>query len=85
MLDGNKLPRKPDHLANIVSVALVGPGPVSKDCLQSLFRVRRRALRRALKWLKKHNVKYYGDIDISEDNLEDYPENDIPIEVMAVI
>ena len=85
MLDGNKLPRKPVHLANIVSVALVGPGRVSKECLRSIFRVRRRALRRALKWLKKNNRKYYGNIVISEDNLEDYPEDDVPIEIMAVV
>ena len=85
MLDGNLLPHRPEHLAYVVSVALIGLGPLSKDGLRSIFSVRRNVVRRALLWFKHHNPKHYGHIEISEENLLAYPEDDIPVEVLAVV
>ena len=84
MLDGKLLPHRPAHLAYVISVALVGPGPLKKDSLRSNFKVRRNLVRRALLWFKLHNPKHYGHINISEENLLEYLEDDIPIEVLAV-
>jgi hypothetical protein len=84
MLDGKLLPQPPAHLAHIISVALIGPGPLTKESLRSIFRVRRDVLRRALLWFKQHNPKHYGHIQISEENLLQYPQDDVPIEVVAL-
>ena len=84
MVDGRLMPHRPAHLAYVISVALIGPGPLTKDSLRSIFRVRRNVLRRALLWFKFHNPKHYGHIEISEDNLVQYPEDDVPVEVLAV-
>jgi hypothetical protein len=83
MLDGRKLPRPPAQLANVVSIALIGPGRPRKQCLSSIFRVRRGKLRTALLWFKVHNP-HYADVDIAKDNLCAYPEDDVPVEIMAV-
>jgi hypothetical protein len=85
MVDGRLLPRRPADLARIVCVTLIGPGAIPKEHLRYLFRVRRAELRAALLWLKQHNPKYYGEINIDEDNLSAYPEDDIPVEVLAAI
>ena len=83
MLDGHKLPHRPAHLAHIVSIALIGPGRPAKDCLLSIFRVQRHKLRDALLWLKHHNP-HYTDLHIAENNLTAYPEDDVPVEIMAL-
>ena len=84
MLDGKLMPHRPAHLAYVISVALIGPGPSTKDSLRSIFKVRRNLLRRALLWFKLHNPKHYRHIEISEENLQQYPEDDVPVEVLAV-
>ena len=83
MLEGRKLPRQPAHLAQVVSIAFIGPGRPRKESLSSIFRVRQQKLRRALLWFKEHNP-HYGDVDICDINLNAYPEDDIPVEIMAV-
>jgi len=40
---------------------------------------------RALAWLKENNPKYYGDIVISADELNQLPEDDVPDEILGVI
>jgi hypothetical protein len=57
---------------------------IPPENLRSLFKVRRDAIRRALMWLKVHNPKYYGDIEISETNLAAYPADDVPLEILAI-
>lgn len=84
MLDGHLLPHPPSVLAHIISITIVSAAHIPKDNLRSLFRVRRDAIRRALLWLKRHNPKYYGNIEISEFNLAAYPEDDVPAEILAI-
>ena len=84
MIEGRLLPHPPTNLAQILSITIVSAAHIPKENLRSLFRVRRDAIRRALLWLKMHNSKYYGDIEISETNLAAYPEDDIPLEILAI-
>lgn len=53
--------------------------------MQHSFRVRRDVVRRALVWLKQNNPKYYGDIQVDEQRLASLPEDDVPIEVEAIV
>ena len=84
MTMGNLMPRKPDILASLVSVALVSVGPLKKSWLSKTFKVRRAYVWRALLWLKENN-RHYKDIVISEDNLADLPEDDIPGSIFDLI
>ena len=50
-----------------------------------MFRVCRAVLLKALQWLKMNNPKYYGDIEICTQRLEDLPEDDVPDEINAIV
>jgi hypothetical protein len=63
------LPQKPEHIPLIVRRSNLN------DDKHYDFRVRRRKVRRALQWLKQ-NHKWYRDIMISEDLLNDLPIDD---------
>jgi hypothetical protein len=39
----------------------------------------------ALRWLKANNPKYYGEINISEEQANLLPEDDVPEELLAII
>jgi hypothetical protein len=39
----------------------------------------------ALQWLKINNPKYYGDIIIDTDQLQNLPEDDVPDEVLGIV
>ena len=84
MTMGNLMPRKPAILASLVSVALVSVGPLKKSWLANTFKVRRAYVWRALLWLKKNN-RHYNDVKISEDNLAQLPEDDIPASIYDFI
>jgi len=49
-----------------------------------MFCVRRTVVLEALLWLKKNNA-LYGDVDVSEDQLEMLPTDDVPDEVQALV
>ncbi|KAI6130704.1 hypothetical protein EDD16DRAFT_1700658 [Pisolithus croceorrhizus] len=86
--DGNDAPCKAPPatiLASMVSITFIGVGPLPKNCLRSTFRVRRHAVRDALRWLQQNNPKYYGSIEIDASRLEDLPVDDVPIEISSVI
>lgn len=85
MTEGSLLPRPPAILASIISITFIGLGTLPKEWLKSTFRVRRRAVLDALSWLKAHNPKYYGNIEISAERIAGLPEDDVPIEVLSVI
>ena len=55
------------------------------DKIRSLFRVRRQVVLAALLWLKTHNSRYYGGIQINSDRLTRLPEDDVPIEIALII
>jgi hypothetical protein len=84
MIEGNLMPRRPNILASIVSVAFVGLGDLPMQWLRNTFRVRRKYVYKALCWLKEHNPKYYGDITISMDHLAMLPEDDVPLEILGI-
>ncbi len=63
----------------------MGVGPLPKQWLRNTFRVRRNHVGEALLWLKEHNKKYYGDIEIERARLEALPDDDVPVEIFANI
>ena len=81
---GSLMPRKPDILTSLVSVGLVSVSPLKKSWLSKTFKLRRAYVWRALLWLKENN-RHYKDIVISEDNLADIPEDDIPASIFDLI
>ena len=85
MIKGKLMPKPLSILPEIITITFIGKGKVPIDKLRKLFRVRRQVVYRALYWLKTHNKKYYGDIIIDEPSLANLPEDDIPIEVSAII
>ncbi|THH11046.1 hypothetical protein EW146_g8175 [Bondarzewia mesenterica] len=85
MTEGRLMPRHPEILPSVMTVTFIGQGQLPKDWLQSTFKIRRAAVREALQWLKKHNTKYYGDIEIDECRLDALPEDDVPNELLATI
>lgn len=85
MVKGKLMPRPPAILASLISVNFIAVGEVPKAWLHPTFRVRRAVLLRALQWLKQNNPKYYGDIEISEERLNELPEDDVPEEINAIV
>lgn len=85
MLQGNLLPHPSTVLASIISVTFVGVGELPKNCLRSMFRVRRQVVLDALRWLKANNPKYYSTIEISDTRIAQLPEDDVPVEVLGVV
>ncbi|KAI9069200.1 hypothetical protein FKP32DRAFT_1608522 [Trametes sanguinea] len=83
MVEGRLLPQMPSVLASVISVTFVGRGALPKHWLRTTFRVRRRNIEQALRWLKEHNPRYYGNITISEDRLQQLPEDDVPEELLT--
>lgn len=69
MVDGNLMPRPLAILASLVAVSFIGAGDLLRNWIHSIFRVRRRAVCRALLWLKENNQKYYGNVHIDEGRL----------------
>ena len=85
MVKGKLMPRPPAILVSLISVNFIAVGEVPKSWLHPTFRVRRAVLLKALQWLKHNNPKYYGDIEISEERLNELPEDDVPEEINAII
>ncbi|KIK18505.1 hypothetical protein PISMIDRAFT_49248, partial [Pisolithus microcarpus 441] len=75
MVEGRLMPCPPSILASLISITFVAVGNLPRDWLRSIFRVQ----------LKKHNPKYYGEVEISNNHLQDLPEDDIPVEISSVI
>ena len=85
MVEGQLMPRPPAILSSLIAITYIGSGRIPKNWIHSTFRVRRHHVCRALKWLKANNPKYYGDIVISQSQLDQLPEDDVPDEVLGVI
>jgi hypothetical protein len=85
MVQGKLMPQKPSQLASIVAITFVGKGQLPKNWLRNTFRVRRQVVSDALAWLKVHNPKYYGGIEISDERLQELPEDDIPNEINSIV
>ena len=77
----NILPPPRDDLDEVLAILYTGPCKPTTDDLQRLpFFVRRNYVVRALEWLKL-NHRDYADIEISQDNLLQYSETDIPVSI----
>lgn len=85
MVDGRLMPQSSRVLAKIIAVTYLGVGPLPKDWLSKTFRVRRFHVREAPSWLKTNNKRYYGNIEISVARLNQLPDNDVPVEILANI
>ena len=85
MVQGQMMPRPPAVLSALIVITYIGVGHIPKNWIHSTFRVRRFHVRRALNWLKAHNPKYYGSISISQQQLNQLPEDDVPDEILGVI
>lgn len=84
MLEGQLMPNLASTLASVLAITFVGSHSLSKDWLQSTFRVRRRSVYEALDWLKRNN-SMYQDIHVEEHRLRMLPEDGIPDEILSVI
>ena len=85
MVQGKLMPCPPAILASLISVTFIALGELPKSWIHSTFRVHQWIVFDALHWLKEHNPKYYGDIEISEARMESLPEDDVPEEIATVI
>jgi hypothetical protein len=85
MVEGKLMPRSPMVLASLIAITYIGVGKIPKKWLHSTFRVRRHHVARALRWLQTNNQKYYGDIIVSENQLNQLPDDDVPDEILGLI
>jgi hypothetical protein len=82
MVDGNLLPSPPIILSATVAVTFVTPTGKHEFCFPKALYARRSKIREALEWLKANNA-LYKDIVISEERLEQIPEDDVPDEIWS--
>lgn len=85
MIEGKLMPSPTSILASLISVTFIGLGHLPKNWIRQLFRVRRYKVLEALKWLKEHNPKYYGDMVIDDARIGMLPDDDVPIELLSII
>ena len=85
MVQGQLMPRPPAVLSSLIAITYIGVSRIPKNWIHSTFRVRRFHVSRALNWLKAHNPKYYGSVSISQCQLDQLPEDDVPDEILGVI
>ena len=85
MVEGQLMPRPPAVLSSLIAITYIGVGRIPKSWIHSTFRVRRYHVSRALDWLKAHNPKYYGNVTISQHQLDQLPKDDVPTEILGVI
>jgi hypothetical protein len=81
MIDGTLMPPPSKILAAIIGITFVGPKNLPERSMPNMFKVRRSRVRNALVWLKANN-HLYSNIVISEERLEELPEDAIPEELM---
>lgn len=75
----NILPPPIKDLDEILAFIYTGPcEPTERDLERTPLLVRRTQVGKALNWLKLNHCDYHA-IDISEDNLKEYPERGIPV------
>jgi hypothetical protein len=84
MVEGNLMPRPPAILASVIQVTLFGLQKLPENWMRHIFRVRRDYLREALVWLKEHNPKFYGDIEICPRRLSSLPVDGVPDEILSI-
>ena len=84
MVNPSIMPPPAHILAAIIAVTIIGPRGLPEKTMPGFLKVRRSKVRAALVWLKSHNP-LYADIAISEEMLSQFPESDIPEEILATV
>ena len=84
MLEGQLMPQPAMQLASVLAITYIGSKKLPKSWLKSTFQVCWRIMYEALVWLKVHN-EMYADVIILSECLQDLPEDDIPVEILATI
>ena len=84
MIEGQKMPSSASTLASVIAITFVGTQKLPVDWLKKTFRVRRQVVYEALTWLRSNNP-IYADIHIDTAQLDELPEDDIPIEVLTTV
>jgi len=73
------LPPPLEELDQVLACIFTGPcQPTEKDIERTPLLVRRKQVGKALQWLKLNHTDYH-DIEISDNNLEKYPQNGTPV------
>ncbi|KAA1479475.1 hypothetical protein DENSPDRAFT_756072, partial [Dentipellis sp. KUC8613] len=73
------LPPPREELDEVLAYIFIGSSkPTDEDHRRVPMLVRRNKVKRALEWLKLNHVSY-ADLDISEENLQQYPEDVPPV------
>ena len=73
------LPPKLSEMDEVLAFLYLGPNkPTSAEFKRTPFLVRRNRVIEALEWLKLNHVDY-KDIDISHENMKEYPEDVPPV------
>ncbi|KAG2738913.1 hypothetical protein P692DRAFT_20851588 [Suillus brevipes Sb2] len=84
MVNPKCLPPKPAILASTIGVTIVGPKNFPEHSIPHILVVNRTRVHDALRFLKKENP-LYADVSISEEHLQELPENGVPHEIMDMI
>jgi hypothetical protein len=75
------LPPPLEEIDEVLAFIFTGPcQPTPDDFKRTPFLVRRQKVSEALEWLKLNHCDYY-DLEISQRNLSEYPENGPPVVV----
>ena len=83
IVDPNIMPPPPRILAAVIAVTIVGPKGLPEKTMPGFLHVRRSRVREALIWLKTNNP-LYGNIEICEETLAQFPEDAIPEEILGI-
>ena len=84
LIEGNLMPCPLRILASTIGVTFVGPKNLPEKSMPGFLHTRRARVRNALVWLIKNNP-FYADIVISDDRLDEIPEDGIPNEILAAM
>ncbi|TFK60401.1 hypothetical protein BDN72DRAFT_752984, partial [Pluteus cervinus] len=77
-----ELPPPREDMDDVLAILFTGPAqPTDEDFARTPLLVRRNKVIQALKWLKV-NHKDYADIVISQNNIDEYPEDIPPVTVV---
>lgn len=84
MVNPKCLPSKPAILASTIGVTIVGLKNFPEHSIPHILIVNRTRVHNALQFLKRENP-LYADVSISEEHLQELPENGVPHEIMDVV
>ncbi|KIO10905.1 hypothetical protein M404DRAFT_21123 [Pisolithus tinctorius Marx 270] len=84
MVEGSMMPQEVTTLSNVIAITFMGTRTLPKNWMSHTFQARREAVHEALLWLKANNHLYH-DITISTQRLMTLPDDEILVEIEAII